>query len=398
MNETTDIILSLGSILLLGMAADFLGKRTFLPRITILLILGILIGQEVFNLIPTSISTQFELVSNITLIMVGFLIGGKLSKSLILRSAKSIMWISMTAALGAIIIVGGGLLMIGIPKEIAILLACISAATAPGATVDLVIESGSESSFSKKLLAIVALDDVWGLVIFSIGLSVVAFFVQSNGTESRILAALWDIIGAVLLGAFLGYPAAHLSGRLRPGRPMFAEALGLVLFCGGLALWLDVSFIIASMVMGAMIRNFAEHHEYGFHEIEDIEWPFMIVFFILAGASLQFDAVQLVLFSGGFYIALRAAGKIIGSYLGALISDSNKITKNWMGLALLPQAGVAIGMALVATNQFPQYRDNILPIVIFSTIFFEIIGPVFTRLALSKADKLIEKNIDEFSE
>jgi Kef-type K+ transport system membrane component KefB len=108
--------------------------------------------------------------------------------------------------------------------------------------------------------------------------------------------------------------------------------------------------------------------------------------------------VQLVLFSGGFYIALRAAGKIIGSYLGALISDSNKITKNWMGLALLPQAGVAIGMALVSTNQFPQYRDNILPIVIFSTIFFEIIGPVFTRLALSKADKLIEKNIDEFSE
>ena len=152
------------------------------------------------------------------------------------------------------------------------------------------------------------------------------------------------------------------------------------------------------MVMGAVVRNFAEHHEYGFHEIEDIEWPFMIVFFILAGASLQFGAVQLVLFSGGFYIVLRAAGKIIGAYLGGLISDSNKITKNWMGIALLPQAGVAIGMALVATNQFTQYRDNILPIVIFSTIFFEIIGPVFTRLALSKADKVIEKNIAEFSE
>ena len=398
MNETTGIILSLGSILLLGMAADFLGKRTFLPRITILLILGVLIGQEVFNLIPTSISTQFELVSNITLIMVGFLIGGKLSKSLILYSAKSIMWISLTAALGAIVIVGGGLLAIGLPKEIAILLACISAATAPVATVDLVIESGSDSSFSKKLLAIVALDDIWGLIIFSIGLSVVAFFTQSNGTESRILEASWDIFGAILLGALLGYPAAKLSGRLRPGRPMFAEALGLVLFCGGLALWLDVSFIVASMVMGAVVRNFAAHHEYGFHEIEDIEWPFMIFFFILAGASLQFSAIQLVLFSGGFYIVLRAAGKILGAYLGALASQSNKVTRNWMGIALLPQAGVAIGMALVATNQFPQYRDNILPIVIFSTIFFEIIGPVFTRMALGKADSLNEKNSDEFSE
>lgn len=380
------------------MAADFIGKRTFLPRITILLILGILIGQEVFDLIPASLSTQFELVSNITLIMVGFLLGGQLSKSLILRSAKSILWISLAAAIGAVFVVASGLIWLGVPKEIALLLACISAATAPEVTVDLVLESGKESSFSKELLAIVALDDVWGLVIFSIGLSVVAFFVQSNGTESRILEAIWDILGAVLLGTLLGYPAAQLSGRLRPGRPMFAEALGLVLFCGGLALWLDVSFIVASMVMGAVVKNFAEHHEYGFHEIEDIEWPFMIVFFILAGASLQFGAVQLVLFSGGFYIVLRAAGKIIGAYLGGLISDSNKITKNWMGIALLPQAGVAIGMALVATNQFPQYRNNILPIVIFSTIFFEIIGPVFTRLALSKADKLIERNIDEFSD
>lgn len=380
------------------MAADFIGKRTFLPRITILLILGILIGQEVFDLIPASLSTQFELVSNITLIMVGFLLGGQLSKSLILRSAKSILWISLAAAIGAVFVVASGLIWLGVPKEIALLLACISAATAPEVTVDLVLESGKESSFSKELLAIVALDDVWGLVIFSIGLSVVAFFVQSNGTESRILEAIWDILGAVLLGTLLGYPAAQLSGRLRPGRPMFAEALGLVLFCGGLALWLDVSFIVASMVMGAVVKNFAEHHEYGFHEIEDIEWPFMIVFFILAGASLQFGAVQLVLFSGGFYIVLRAAGKIIGAYLGGLISDSNKITKNWMGIALLPQAGVAICMALVATNQFPQYRNNILPIVIFSTIFFEIIGPVFTRLALSKADKLIERNIDEFSD
>jgi len=325
-------------------------------------------------------------------------LGGQLSKSLILRSAKSILWISLTAALGAIIVVGFGLVALGIPKEIAILLACIIAATAPEVTVDLVIESGSESSFSKKLLAIVALDDVWGLVIFSIGLSLVSLFAQSNGAGNGVFEVLWDILGAAFLGAILGYPAAQLSGRLRPGRPMFAEALGLVLFYGGLALWLDAFFIVASMVMGAVLRNFAEHHEYGFHEIEDIEWPFMIIFFILAGASLQFDAVQLVLFSGGFYIVLRAAGKIIGSYLGALISNSDKTTKNWMGMALLPQAGVAIGMTLVASNQFPQYRDNILPIVIFSTMFFEIIGPIFTKLALSKADILTKQKIENEAE
>jgi len=387
MNETTQIILALGSIFLLGMGADFLGKRTFLPRITVLLLFGILIGDEIFQLIPASLSSQFELVANITLIMIGFLLGGQLTKSLILQAAKPILWISVSAAVGAVMLVSGGLYALGAPVAIAILLACISAATAPEVTVDLVLESKIDSSFSKKLMAIVALDDAWGLIIFSLGLSAAAIFTVSISSESRLFHLLWEIGGALVLGFVLGYPAAYLSGRLRPGRPMFAEALGLVLFCGGLALWLDVSFIIAAMVMGAVLRNFARHHEYAFHEIEDVEWPFMIIFFILAGASLEFDRINGVILLGSAYIVLRIAGKIAGAYLGALLSHSDRASRNWMGIALLPQAGVAIGMALVAANQFPQYRDTIIPIVIFSTIFFEIVGPVFTRLAMTRAEK-----------
>lgn len=386
MNETTEIILTLGSIFLLGMGADFLGRRTFLPRITVLLFFGILIGDEVFRLIPASLTEQFELVANITLIMIGFLLGGQLTKSLIIQAAKPILWISLSAAFGAVLIVCSGLYLLGAQLAIAILLACISAATAPAVTVDLVLESETSSSFSKKLLAIVALDDVWGLIIFSVGLTAAEFFSVSSATENRLLHMFWEIGGAAVLGTLIGYPAAFLSGRLRPGRPMFAEALGLVLFCGGLALWLNVSFLISAMVMGAVLRNFAKHHEYAFHEIEDIEWPFMIIFFILAGATLEFDAIEGVLLLGLVYIALRSAGKFAGSYVGCLLSHADAATRNWMGIALLPQAGVAIGMALVASNEFPQYRDTIIPIVIFSTIFFEIVGPVFTRLAMLKAE------------
>jgi len=366
------------------MGADYLGRRSPLPRITVLLIFGILIGDQVFALIPQSIVGQFELVSNITLIMVGFLLGGQISKSLIRHAAKSILWISLSAALAAVLIVSFGLIVLGIAAPIAVLLGCISAATAPAATVDLVLESGKQSAFAKKLLAIVALDDVWGLIIFSLGLSLVSLLNGVSSSESRLLEVGQEIFGAVILGVVLGYPAAHLSGRLRPGKPMFSEALGLILFCGGLALWLGVSFLIASMVMGAVVRNFASHHEYAFHEIEDVEWPFMIIFFILAGASLEFSAIEGVMLAGLAYISLRILGKIAGAFSGALLARSDPHTRNWMGIALLPQAGVAIGMALVASNQFPQYRDTLIPIVIFSTIFFEIIGPVFTRIALSQ--------------
>ena len=197
--------------------------------------------------------------------------------------------------------------------------------------------------------------------------------------------AIRDIGGAIILGLLIGFPAAYLTGRLKPGQPILSEALGLVFVCGGLALWFDVSFLITSMVLGAIVANFAKHHQYPFHAIEGIDWPFMVIFFVLAGASLELKAVVEVGLVGTVYILCRIVGKLLGARIGCQCSRADQQTKSWMGVALLPQAGVAIGMALVASNYFPEYRQTLLPVVIASTIFFEIIGPVFTRLALLHA-------------
>ena len=195
---------------------------------------------------------------------------------------------------------------------------------------------------------------------------------------------LREIGGAVLLGLAIGLPAAYLTGRIRPGQPMLIEALGLVFLCGGLAIMLEVSFLIAAMVLGAVIANLAKHHDYPFHAIEGIEWPFMVIFFVLAGASLEIDALKELGMLGVIYILSRITGKYIGSMIGCSVSGAGSQINRWMGPALLPQAGVAIGMALVASEHFPVYAQTLLTIVISSTIFFEIIGPVFTRMALSK--------------
>jgi Kef-type K+ transport system membrane component KefB len=208
----------------------------------------------------------------------------------------------------------------------------------------------------------------------------------NGGDEFFLLVAGRDIGGAIMLGALLGLPAAYLTGRIKEGQPILSEALGLVMLCGGLAIWLGVSHLIAAMVMGAVIANLATHHEYAFHEIENLESPLMVVFFVLAGASLDITALTELGLLGTVYILCRIAGKTLGARVGGQISAVDPRTKRWMGLALLPQAGVAIGMALVASNQFPEYKQVLLTIVISSTIFFEIIGPVFTRLALKRAN------------
>jgi Kef-type K+ transport system membrane component KefB len=379
---SSQFLLTLGIILLVGLMFSTIAQRSFLPRATLLLIFGAVIGEGLLDLIPNMFTQRFELIADITLLMVGFLLGGKLTASSLRDHSIKSFAISFSAAVIPASVVCLGMIAMGVTIEIAVLLGCFAAATAPAAIFDVVEESGVKNRFSELLLLIVVLDDVWALLLFGIGMAIVTSLNGVVGETGLITLVAQEIGGALLLGVALGLPAAYLSGRIKPGKPMLSEALGIVFLCGGLAMWLHVSYLIASIVMGAVIANLARHHEYPFHAIEGIESLFMVVFFVLAGASLDFNALAVIGVIGLVYILCRAFGKYLGAWIGAMLSRAGVINKQWMGVALLPQAGVAIGMALVASNRFPEYRQIMLPIVIASTIVFEIVGPVFTRFAI----------------
>ena len=388
METSAEFLLTIGGILLLGLLTSTVARRSFLPRVTLLLIFGVLIGEEVFDLVPSLFVDHFDLIADMTLIMVGFLLGGKLTKEALRDFADQVIWISLTAALVTTTVVAVSLILFGVAMEMAIILGCIASATAPAAVLDVVNEHGGQSKFSKVLLSIVALDDVWALVIFSIGMAIVSSLNGVGEDTFFLWQALKEIVGALLLGVVIGYPAAMLTGRVKRGQPILSEALGIVFVCGGLAIWLEVSFLIAAMVVGAVVANVAKHHEYPFHEIANLESPVLVIFFVVAGASLELGALQDIGLIGIVYIICRVIGKYLGAHVGAHLSHADDVTKNWMGLALLPQAGVAIGMALVASNQFPEYRQVLLSIVISSTVFFEIIGPIFTKRAIVRAQQV----------
>ena len=139
------------------------------------------------------------------------------------------------------------------------------------------------------------------------------------------------------------------------------------------------------MTMGATVASLAKHHERPFHAINGIEWPFMILFFILAGAALRLQALPLV---GGItvlYVAGRCLGIYVGTRIGCRVVGSDLATRRWLGLALFPQAGVALGMALLASQRFPDYGSVVLPVILASTIFLEVLAPVVSRRALTAA-------------
>ena len=225
MYSTSEFLLTLGGILLIGLATDAIGRRTFLPRVTLLLLFGVLIGRQMFDLIPQVFTDRFDVIANMALLMVGFLLGGKLTADFLKKSASKTLWISISTAVVTTLVVTFILMAVGISASMAIILGCIASATAPAATMDIVLESGCEGPFSDLLLSIVALDDVWGLILFSIGIALVSILAGNTEHAAQIYIAIWEIGGALMLGVLLGFPAAYLTGRIRTGRPMLMLSL-----------------------------------------------------------------------------------------------------------------------------------------------------------------------------
>lgn len=376
-------LIALGVLLLVGLATDEIGRRTRLPRVTLLILCGLAAGPTGFDLLPWAFQDSYEFIASVALTMVAFLLGGRLSLPALRRHGKTILVVSLVVAVLTAILVGTGLSAIGTPVVLALLLAGIATATDPAVSRDVVRQEHAKGSFTNTLLGIVAVDDAWGLVAFSL-LLVAARAIAGDGGLAVLQYGLWDLGGALLVGAAVGLPAALLTGRLRPGEPMQAEALGIVFLCAGLAIWLEVSFLLAGIVAGVIVVNLATHHSRPFHEIEHIEWPFMILFFVLAGASLELEGLGAAGTIGIAYIVLRTVGRVLGGWLGGALAGAPALHRQWIGFALVPQAGVALGMALVGAQHFPHLAETLLAVTIGSTILFEIFGPILTLVALRR--------------
>lgn len=383
MGLDTALIL-LGGLFAIGLAVDEIGRRTALPRVTLLMLLGVLAGPVGFDVVPTEVRNWYEFLSSVALTMIAFLLGGALSRFELRNHGRQILAISGVVVITTVVLVGVGLVLLGVVPILAIMLAGIATATAPAATLDVIKQLGAQGPFTKTLRGIVAVDDAWGLIAFSIIL-VGADMLLGNGIAESLRVGLWELFGAVVVGAAVGFPAAFLTGRLRPGEPIQVEALAVVFLCAGIAIRLEVSFLLAGIVAGAIVVNFAKHHARPFHEIENIEWPFLILFFFLAGASLQTHRWWEFSLVIGAFVVLRAVSRLAGGWMGGTLCAAPESFRRWMGLALMPQAGIAVGMALVAGDRFPEFREAILAITVGTTIMFEIFGPIGTRVALAKA-------------
>jgi Kef-type K+ transport system membrane component KefB len=263
-----------------------------------------------------------------------------------------------------------------------LLLGAIATATDPAATLDAIRESGRESRFADVLTGVVAIDDAWGLIMFSVALMIIQVLTLATVDNGVLIHIIGELFGAILLGVALGLPLAILSGRIRLGQPTLMEAIGMVMLCAGIAQWLSLSHLLSCVVMGVTVTNLARHHTRPFHAVEEIEWPFLAIFFIFSGAYLTLDAlgsIGVLLFS---YIVLRLLGRLLGGLVVGWTGGANVSVYRWTGAAMLPQAGVAMAMTFQAVSIYPDLRNTLLPMVVAATVLFELVGPILTRMVL----------------
>lgn len=378
-------LIILGATLLAGYLAYVTGPLIHVPRVTLLLMLGAICGPSVLGLVPDGVTQWFPFMAHIALAMVGFLLGERFVGKQIKQKGTAVLWISVGETLAAALVVFLALRAIGASLPLALIMAGIAPASAPAAIFETIREGRAEGSLTRTLLGVVAIDDAWGVLTFSV-LFVGAQAVSGTASAGHeLLSGIWEVCGAVLLGAGIGIPMTWITGRVREGEPTLIEAMGFVLLCSGLATVLEVSYLLSAMVLGAVVANRAKHHQRPFHEIEGVSEPFLAVFFVLAGLKLDLSTLATLGVIGITYVAARAVGLIVGGLATGKLVRAGPGVSNRIGWCLLPQAGVALGFALLAQERMPDIGDRVLPLVIATTVLFEILGPLLARWQLHRA-------------
>lgn len=386
-----NLTLGLAIILLLGLLFSYLAKAVKTPVVTGFIVLGILIGPYFLNLVPHTLIKGSGFVANITLGFIAFSIGQDFYLKKLKKLGIAVLWISIGEVFVSWLVVSSVIyFVLKQPIYIALLFGAIAPATAPAATVMVIREYKARGTMTDIILGVVAIDDAWGLILFAVSLAIArSLYAGSNVVPVMvILRGILDVLFSFIIGGVLGYLLNYFSRFIHDRDNFMILTVGFVLFAIGISTVLNVSVLLSCMFLGAVIVNISSHREKFFDSISSIDSPIYLIFFVLVGANLEILSLKSIGVLGITYFFARPFGEWLGAYLGAIVAKTPKYIRKYVGLSLVPQAGVALGMALLCKSIFPEAGEIIMNVIIATTVLYELTGPFFTKYALAKAKEI----------
>ncbi len=391
-----NLIFAFGLMLILGLFAALLIEKIKLPYVTGYIIMGIIVGPYVFNLVPNTFLHRSDLIANFVLSIVAFMISRNFSYSVFKKTGKQILFVSILEASSAWLFVTLGVfLILHKPLYVALLFGALAAATDPASTLMVSRQYHTKGPVTNVLLGTVAIDDAWGLIIFVI--SMILAIQMKNGSSANIspvkmlVGAVLEIIYTLGIGAAIGFVFAYLTRFVHTKGYRLIYTLAFISLTAGIAMRLHYSPLLACMALGAVVVNFTTDESAYFEGVEFFSEPLMLVLFIIVGAGFNLKAITSIGLIGATYIIMRFLGKYMGATFGATLSKAPATVRKYVGLGLVPQAGVALGMAILGKEYFPQAGNYIMTVIIATTLVLEVVGPPITQFTFSLA-KEIPKN------
>lgn len=397
-----DVLAIIGVITLIGFFVGRVTRRFGVPQVVGYIIAGVILSPSLLHVVPVELVESLDFVSELALGLIGFEMGLHLHWKSLRKLGPSIISIVLLQALAPFILVVVGVVLLTGNMPLALLLGVLSTATAPAATVDVLEEYKAEGPVTTSIVAVVGIDDALALITFSL---VVPMVETTFGGEAPALLEMLElpfieIGGSILLGMVLGFPLSwYIREYCEAGVTQVAVTAGVIFLATGLSRTLGLSLILATMTLGTVVINTAKLAVDCIRDTIEQAGPILyILFFALVGA--RFDITK-ILADGAIlplaliYMVLRILGKFGGAWFGGLISRTEPVIRNNVGLALLSQAGVAIGLALSIDSRFRAYGEEgaelgalVVMIITATTFVVQLIGPVLVKWSITRAGEI----------
>jgi len=398
----------LGIVAIVGFYMGHTARLVKLPSLIGYMVLGVIFGPSVLHLLSEPTMEHLSFITEIALGFVAFSIGAELSLSTLKRLGPGIISIIFAESFAAFFIVTGLVYLFKHDLPLALIFGAMAPASAPAGTVAVIQEYKAKGSLTKALYAVVGFDDGLAIIIFGFAAAFAKNLLigEATGHNGSILPAmlppLKEIGFSILVGGIVGFAFCQMVRKLQSSKDILIVIFGAVLLATGLSLRWHLSLIMTNMVVGFVLVN--TRREALVHRViaplHEIMPLLFILFFCLAGAHLELSTLSTLGALGAVYIIGRTAGLIGGARIGAMIGHVDSKIKKYIGLGILSQAGVAIGLSLIVKHEFAQLDAKynlphattigavVLTTITATCIFFEIIGPILTKIALTKAGEI----------
>ena len=392
LNYTAQVLIDLAITLLAAFCLSRIAKRLRLPNVTGYILAGILIGPHCLKLIDAQTVEAMSFLTDAALAFIAYGVG-KLFKWISLNaSGVRVVVVTVLEALAAAAAVTGTMLLFGLPLDFSLLLGAIASATAPASTLMTIKQYKAKGHFVDTVLQVVALDDAVALIAFSVCATVAGMTEGSGAVRAQdILLPLAYNVAAILVGGALAFVLKWLMQRVTSDYNRLLLVVIMLMGLAGACAAVDVSPLLACMVFGAMHANLSRKQTL-FKKVDRFTPPVLTLFFVLSGMRLNVPMLASVGAIGVAYFVARIAGKCLGARVGAVLAHETPEVRNCLGLALIPQAGVSIGLAALAERMLSPELGSLLSVIILSSaVLYELVGPASARLALRLAGVIPEE-------